>query len=131
MYKLAIKPSPSSGLPRVYHTVNPSVTTWAALLPDVQAELGPEVTIVPFAEWVKQLRASSAASTVAQDFSVNPALKLLDFYEGLMDAESTPPRLETVKTELESPLLTQVGPVKGTWMKKWIKQWENQMNLKK
>lgn len=129
IYKLAIKPSPpSSGLPKVYHTVNPSVTTWAALLPDVQAELGPEITIVPFAEWVKRLRASSAASTVAQDFSVNPALKLLDFYEGLLDAESTPPRLETVKTELESPLLTQVGPLKGTWLKKWIRQWENQMN---
>lgn len=124
IYKLAIRPTPSSGLPRVYHAVNPSVTTWAVLLPDVQAELGPEVTIVPFAEWVKRLRASSAASTIAQDFSVNPALKLLDFYEGLLDAEFTPPRLETVMTKLESPLLTKVGPVKGTWMKKWIKQWE-------
>lgn len=122
--RLAIRPSPFSGLPRVYHTVNPSVITWAALLPDVQAELGPEVTIVPFAEWVKRLRASSAASIVAQDFSVNPALKLLDFYEGLLDSESIPPRLETVKTELESPLLTKVGPVKGSWMKKWIRQWE-------
>lgn len=124
IYKLATRPSPFSGLPKVYHTVNPNVTTWAALLPDVQAELGPKVTIVPFAEWVKRLRASSAASTVAQDFSVNPALKLLDFYEGLLDPESTPPRLETVKTELESPLLTKVGPVKGNWMKKWIRQWE-------
>lgn len=125
IYELAIRPSPRSGLPSVYHTVNPSVTTWAALLPDVQAELGPEVTIVPFAEWVKRLRASSAASTVAQDFSVNPALKLLDFYEGLLDSESTPPKLETVKTERECHLLTEVGPVKGDWMKKWIRQWEN------
>lgn len=92
-------------------------------LPDVQAELGPGLTIVPFAEWLKRLRASSASSTVAQDFSVNPALKLLDFYAGLLDSESIPPRLETERTELESPLLTEVGPVKGDWMKKWIRQW--------
>lgn len=123
IYELAIRPSPSSSIPRVFHTVNPSVTTWAALLPDVQAELGPGVTIVPFAEWLKRLRASSASSTVAQDFSVNPALKLLDFYAGLLDSESIPPRLETERTELESPLLTEVGPVKGDWMKKWIRQW--------
>lgn len=122
--ELAIKHSSLIGLPSVYHTVNPNVTTWAALLPHVQAELGPEVTIVPLAAWVKRLRASSASSIVAQDFSVNPALKLLDFYEGLLDSESIPPRLETVKTELECPLLTEVGPVKGDWMKKWIRQWE-------
>lgn len=124
IFELAIRPSPPSGLPNVYHTVNPSVTTWTVLLPDVQAELGPQVTLVPFAEWVKRLRASSAVSTMAQDFSVNPALKLLDFYEGLLDLESTPPRLETVKTERECPLLTEVGPIKGNWMKKWIRRWE-------
>lgn len=121
--ELVIKSSSPTDLTSVYHTVNPSVTTWTALLPHVQAELGPKVTIVPFAAWVKKLRATSASSTVAQDFRVNPALKLLDFYEDLLNADSTPPRLETVKTERECPLLTEVGPVKGDWMKKWIRQW--------
>ena len=122
--ELAIKSSTVGDLTTVYHTVNPSITTWTALLPYVQAELGPEVMVVPFVEWIKKLRATAASSTVAEDFSVNPALKLLDFYEGLLESESTPPRLETVKTERESALLTEVGPVKGDWMKKWIRQWE-------
>lgn len=123
--ELVIKSSFSSEISNVYHTVNPNVTTWTALLPYVQAELGPKVTVLPFAAWVKKLRASSASSTEAQDFRVNPALKLLDFYEALLKAESTPPRLETVKTERECSLLTKVGPVKGEWMQKWIKQWES------
>lgn len=115
----------------VYHTVNPSATTWSAILPDVQAELSidgkEKLKIVTLVEWVRRLRASSAGSTVAQDFSVNPALKLLDFYEGLayVSEDTTPPpaRLETVKTEGQCALLTQVGPVKGDWMRKWIRQW--------
>ena len=119
--ELAIKPSSPSKLACVYHTINPSVTTWTALLPHVQAELGPEVTPVPFAEWVKRLRTTAAS---ALDFSVNPALKLLDYFEGLLDSESAPPRLETVKTERECSLLTEVGPVTGDWMRKWIRQWE-------
>ena len=121
--KLALKSSSPDDLVSVYHTVNPSVTAWTTLLPHVQAEIGPEVTVVPFAEWVQRLRASSASSTAEQDFSVNPALKLLEFYEGLLDSKSTRPRLETVKTERECPLLTEVGPVTGDWMKMWIRQW--------
>ena len=121
--KLAIQPCSPSDLISVYHTVNPSVTTWTALLPHIQAELGPEVAVVPFAAWIKRLRASSASLTVAQDFSVNPALKLLDFYKGLLDSQSTPSKLETVKTERGCSLLTEVGPVNGDWMTKWIRQW--------
>ncbi|MCJ1463036.1 hypothetical protein MMC07_001640 [Pseudocyphellaria aurata] len=121
--ELALKPSSPDALARVFHTVNPSITTWTTLLPHVQAELGAEVAVVPFATWLKKLRASSASSTSAQDFTVNPALKLLDFYEGLSLAESTPARLDTVKTERECDLLTEVGPVTGDWMSKWIRQW--------
>lgn len=120
---LAIRPSSPNNLVSVYHTVNPSVTTWTALLPHMQAELGRGIKVVPFAAWIKRLRASSMSSADAQDFNVNPALKLLDFYEGLLGSESTRPRLETVKTESECTLLTEVGPVTGDWMKKWIRQW--------
>lgn len=122
--KLAINSTSPSDLSSVYHTVNPNGTTWTTLLPYVQAELGPKVTVVPYTAWINALRASTASSVDAQDFRINPALKLLDFYESLLDSNSTPPRLETMKTERECPLLTEIGPVKGDWMRKWIKQWE-------
>lgn len=57
--ELALKPHASR---MVYHTVNPRFTTWEALLPSVQAELGPDVETVTLAAWVKALNASSSAS---------------------------------------------------------------------
>ena len=39
--ELAIKHTSPSGLPSVLHTVNPSVTTWAALLPHVASRARP------------------------------------------------------------------------------------------
>lgn len=119
IFELALKSS-SSDLVNVYHTVNPRVTTWTALLPHVQAALGTDFPTVPLADWLAKLKASAEA----QDFDANPALKLLDFYDGLLDSTTAPPRLQTAKTERECRLLAEVGPVKGEWMKKWIDQWE-------
>lgn len=121
--ELALKPSSPDELAKVYHTVNPSITTWTTLLPHVQFELGSKVAVVSFTAWLKKLRASSASSLLAQDFTLNPALKLLDFYEGLSHSDSAPPRLATVKTERECGLLAEVGPVTGDWMTRWIRQW--------
>jgi len=108
---------------RVYHTVNPKFTTWEALLPSVQAELGPDVKTVTLAAWVKALTASSSASTTQKELAANPAVKLLDFYGSLLGTKNTAPRLETRETEQASPTLAGLAPVKGEWMVKWMKQW--------
>ncbi len=62
----------------VYHTVNPKSTTWEALLPSVQAGLGPDVKTVTLAAWVEALAASANLSATQEKLAANPAVKLLD-----------------------------------------------------
>ena len=53
----------------------------------------------------------------------NRAIKLIDFYEGLLRGETQLPQLETVEAEKASPMLRDLGPIKDAWMAEWIKQW--------
>lgn len=119
----ALALAPCAPTAHVFHTVNPNTTTWPALLPHVQATLGPDVKPVSLATWVKALRDSSTSSSVTHALDANPAVKLLDFYEGLLDAGSVAPRLETRNTEAECGLLSNVGLVRGEWMRRWILRW--------
>lgn len=120
----ALSLTPSTPASRVFHTVNPNTTTWAALLPHLQAELGPEVKVVSLATWVQALRKSAASLSLTQDLDANPAVKLVDFYEGLLDTRSAVPQLETGNTEKACALLSDVGPVQGEWMRRWIELWK-------
>ena len=106
-----------------YHAVNPDITTWAALLSHVKAGMDPEPITVPLTTWVKNLRASSGTSLTTQDLEANPALKLVNFYESLLNTKKSFAILETSKTEKASSTLRNLGPVKGEWMTKWISQW--------
>ena len=126
MTELALQPSVGIGPDtQVYHTVNPKLTTWSSLLPFIRAEMGGEVKVTSMAAWTQKLRASASSFTTVQDIAANPALKLIDFYESLLNAEKAPARLETVKTAEASPLLSSVGPVKGEWVANWMRQWAN------
>lgn len=129
--ELALQPASALGSGgKVYHTVNPSTTTWAALLPHVLAALGPTVTAVPFSEWVTRLRGSAQTATSKGDLAINPAIKLMGFYEGLQSGESSVALLETRETEKASRTLRDLGPVQGEWMAKWIEQWEEESGEK-
>lgn len=108
---------------QVFHTVNPSIVSWNSLLPAIQNELGPDVKVVPFKKWLQTLRASAREATTEETLEANPAVKLIDFYEDLLDDGNTTPKLETTETEMASPGLRAVGPVQGEWMMKWIRQW--------
>ena len=111
--------SPTSA--RVYHTVNPHISTWSSLLPAVQQGLGNSPKIVPFAAWLKALKQSSSTT---EDLSLNPAIKLLEFFENLQRNEhQSPPTLETAVTVKSSKTLAELGPVRPEWMERWIKQW--------
>lgn len=107
----------------VYHAINPKTTAWEALLPCIQAELGTDIKRVPLATWIKALRGSSNSSTTQEDLAANPAVKLVEFYEGLLSAEIQAPQFETVETEKASTTLRDLGPVKEEWMVRWIRQW--------
>ena len=108
---------------QVFHTVNPSIVSWTSFLPDIQNELGQHVKVMPFETWLQTLRASAREATTEETLEANPAVKLMGFYEGLVDDAHRLPRLETRETEMASSGLRAVGPVKSEWMVKWIRQW--------
>ena len=119
--ELALLRDSSPGLSCVYHTVNPRTSTWDSLLPTAQHHLGNSPKIVPFAAWLKALKQSSSTT---KDVSLNPAIKLLDFFENLQRNEHRPPpSLETAVTVESSKTLAQLGPVQAEWMERWMKQW--------
>ena len=121
LVELALLRDRSPASPRVYHTVNPRTSTWSSLLPAVQQNLGNSPKIVPFIAWLKALKQSASTT---QDLSLNPAVKLLEFFENMQrNEDQCSPTLETAVTVKSSRTLAQLGPVQAEWMERWIEQW--------
>jgi thioester reductase-like protein len=110
--------------PTVYHLVNPKRTTYAeSILPCVASRF--DLPTVSFDEWVKRLR-DSAADTQAPDVERNPAVKLLEFFESLVDMEKVGRSqmwLDTAKAVEDSKVLKEMDVVSGTHMENWLRQW--------
>jgi len=123
----------------VYHLNNPQRTTWSSLVSSLQksisATTGREIQIVSFAEWLNKVKAASrrlledtsfTAQSGADLVSTSPAVKLLDFYEGLLrrplsgDGVAV---LETKQTENNSESLRQLKPITPELMEKWLAGW--------
>ncbi len=108
---------------QVFHIVNPHAASWHAdWAPAVAAALG--VQTVEFAEWVSALRRSAddAIGSGNIDLERNPAIRLLEFYEGTVAADS-PRMLTSTRAEEASPALKTVGPVGEEWLRVWLEQW--------
>ena len=104
----------------VFHLFNPSVTSWASLLPAIQDHY--PVQPVDLSEWIKDLEDITNPS--AEDIASKPALKLLDFYRGLDEGEgmmSAP--IELTETKRASKTMRSLGPISGVLMANWMKQW--------
>lgn len=108
----------------VYHLVNPHQTTWSELVPAVVRSLdasGEKLKTVSIEEWVDALRESASKM---EDLSVNPAAKLLYFFEGLARSSHALGCLDVRRAAAASPALAGVGPVQDKWMQVWLKQWD-------
>ena len=108
---------------QVFHIVNPHAASWHAdWAPAVAAALG--VQTVEFAEWVSALRRSAddAIASGNIDLECNPAIRLLEFYEGTVVADS-PRMLTSRRAEEASPALKAVGSVGEEWLRVWLEQW--------
>lgn len=105
----------------VYHTVNPQATTWEELVPVVAAALGGiSVEVVSLEAWLEALKDSESK---AVDVALNPALKLMDFFQDLTSEDSAP-YLDTKHTSgHSSPSLAGLLSVQPAWMENWIRQW--------
>lgn len=102
---------------RVFHLVNPHVTTWSSLLPQVKKRLNARsdkgVKVVPWKEWVELIR--QAGESVAGH-------KLLRFFEALSE-EGKQNKFDTSKTQRSSAHIRRLRAVDGERMELWMQQW--------
>lgn len=104
----------------VYHTVNPRVTAWEKLVPAILTALDGtnNVEVVSLETWLKALRDSESKTA---DIAVNPALKLMEFFQDLINGSA--PDLDTERTARSSPTLASLSSVQPVWMENWTRQW--------
>lgn len=104
----------------VFHLFNPSVTRWKSLLPAIQDYY--PVQPVELSDWIKDLESISNLS--AENIATKPALKLLDFYRGLVEgAGALSAQIDLTKTKQGSKTMRSLGPVSGVLMANWCRQW--------
>ncbi|THV50449.1 hypothetical protein BGAL_0150g00130 [Botrytis galanthina] len=114
----------SSESPRVYHLVNPKRTKYSdAVLPRLQSIL--DLPIISFEEWVQRLH-DSAADTHDMTINDNPAVKILGFYEGLVEKKKegrSQVWLDTEKAVEGSATLKSMDPIDRDCVDNWMRQW--------
>lgn len=122
---------------RVFHPLHPHPTSWEAIRPIVAAELsrlgkaknvGP-MEIVPLATWLQKVRKdieSLSGSDQEGEFEnrlkLNPAIKLLGFYEDVLGSTQAKKRWETHGTVQQSTKLRELQGIKAEWVEKWVRQ---------
>jgi hypothetical protein len=104
----------------VFHLVNPTLTTWKSLLDPIQEIY--RLQEVEMEQWIKELRQIKSPTT--EDLARKPALKLLDFYQSLVEGQgalSVP--LEMERAKAASPTMRSLLPITPDMMRNWLKQW--------
>ncbi|KAI5918368.1 hypothetical protein F4810DRAFT_704251 [Camillea tinctor] len=106
----------------VYHVANPQPTAWEKLAVKVvlQLQVTGQIEMVSLEAWISSLRESVSA---IEDIERNPAIKLLDFFEGLVGKTTEPALLDVEKAVGISQSLANLGPVGDEWMATWMGQW--------
>jgi thioester reductase-like protein len=112
--------SESSSSTLYFHVVNPNVTQWKTLLPAMQAA-APTAEVVDLGSWVSALATSAEQANV--DAIQNPGTKLVEFYQGLQEANSTLD-FETKASRVASKTLSDLPAVSPAWLASWIDQWK-------
>ena len=82
----------------------------------------PKARVVDFSEWLAALRKSAEGD--AADPVANPAIKLLDFFEGAQSDQGLSTPMETKETAAQSRTMKEMTGVSEDWMEKWMKQWD-------
>ncbi|KAK4614859.1 Non-canonical non-ribosomal peptide synthetase FUB8, partial [Fulvia fulva] len=115
---------PDQDVLAVAHLVNPQAVSWSKIVPTVrdalEAETGNKVEVVPFRQWLDELKKSPATP---EEVEKKPGIKLIDFYEGLLSEGGGLPQLSTSETEKLSTTVRTMKAVDEGLMKKWLGQW--------
>ena len=109
----------SQSTSQVYHLVNPTQTTYNALLPSILSHFPEQPKLLSLSEWL-------AAVEGEQDLQKNPAGKLIDFYKGMVEVGEAGKKmvvLDTARTKEKSEVLRVMEGVKGSWLEGWMRGW--------
>ena len=113
----------STNLPKVYHIVNPSATTWPKLVPILQRSCSSHIESVQYSEWLAALQDSIPPSSGSDDVA-NPALNLIDYYKHIEDTFSESQiALSTEEAVKMSPTMATLEAVSEKWVNNWMRQW--------
>lgn len=114
--------SPAQDRNAFFHLMNPCKGPWSSLIPAIQ-EMYP-VQPVPLNEWVRDLEDITQHPSEA-DIADKPALKLLGFFQGLVDSSGAPSAPVSVKmAQQASDTMGCLGPVSHAQMLNWLRQWD-------
>lgn len=111
----------------VYHVVNSNSVPWTSLIPTITQNISGDVSVVSFVDWANTLR-RSATDQQQQDWSENPAAKLLSFFDNLQDKAIRFPMARSATLDVRqtvqcSETMSNLGKVTPEWMEVWMKQW--------
>jgi thioester reductase-like protein len=109
----------NSAAANYYHLANPRHAKWSDLVTSILEHISGLKT-VSFEDWVRALRQSSEKT---EDFSRNPGVKLLEFYEGMAEAERPYVKLDTKETCKQSKTMQGLSPVDKKYVRIWLEQW--------
>jgi thioester reductase-like protein len=106
----------------VAHVVNPKTISWSALVPTIRSSIGGEskIEIVSYAEWIDALMKVSLDTEQVEKM---PAVKLLEFYEGLLSEKARMATLATAETENMSDTMREMTAVDEEMVRKWVETW--------
>lgn len=121
---------------RVLHPQNAHPTTWDDLRPQVISALGtalnakgnPQTAIkeVSLSTWIEHVQKDASeldtAAKLEAKLQVNPAVKLLDFYQGLLVGDEMS-ALHGERALGASSHLRVLDGLHGNWMTRWVAGW--------
>lgn len=107
------------------HVISPHATSYAAtILPAARAYFGQRVTkVTTLDEWVDKLSTAAKRVSSAKDADALPAVKLLEFYQGLARGGVKLPMLSTEKARQMSKVIEKSKVVGQDDVRAWLETW--------
>ncbi|KAI4284166.1 MAG: hypothetical protein L6R38_001622 [Xanthoria sp. 2 TBL-2021] len=130
-------------LTKVYHLINPRSVHWQSMRSSVARTIShftsKPVEIVDPSTWIVKVRdnlekavtekAGSQKQGLDKALKLNPAAKLLDFYNEIMRSSDTPGvKWELEKTLARSEHLRDLASLQDAWIEKWVSEWLHALN---
>jgi thioester reductase-like protein len=137
LVELALDTTHGKGKVSANHVVHPNPVLWSSLLEPIRKAIqestssSQPIKVVSYSDWLSTLKIKTAEAESeagldhAQLAQRNPAMKLLEFYEGLATSGEGALRqnLALEETMKGSKTLRELEPLRDEWVTGWVKEW--------